>query len=379
MNFDQNDIILRVADVVKLYRNLKLSDTLIAVRWLMEAIKVKLSFQNGLLDSLRVVYENTFIKYKNKIVQLHKVVATGWKVSVNIANITLLHVEWKSRNSWKYNLFSAHFDIDTITNYVLLASESRYIDDIFEIWTVNKNKLTSQQIILIKNILQSDNGLRYNELESNIKLKCEVTNHVVYLDMKITYHPFLRLIVTSIHVKDGKLNTFLHCNSNNSEDQFASIPSGEKFRSVVINDNELDHQIFIYALICKFRERGWHQALIRKRMKRCKLNYIQRLSIIKKSAQKMIKKQHLNIMEILDRLNGDILSNEEYIYWCNIIAKEEEEKGEIIRFKKIYNRFIGNDELLRSMFHDLLYDLETDGVRIQISNCVNVKLSRLLF
>merc|ERR1712130_756190 len=109
------------------------------------------------------------------------------------------------------------------------------------------------------------------------------------------------------------------------------------------------------------------------------MGYNDRLAMITTNTNRLNKKNHLNMMKIIDRCTKQIMSECEYAYWCRLIAKEEEEQIHIIRFKKTFNRFIGSDDDLRLLFQKLLQDLEANNVHIQISNNINSKLARLIF
>ncbi len=143
---------------------------------------------------------------------------------------------------------------------------------------------------MIKNTLANDNGLRYNVdyINSNIILKCELKYNVIYLDLSIQLNEINGDITTAIHYKKGKLNTLLDNVSNNSLDHFQGVYASESFRSIVLNDDELDHRLSHHNLLCKLRERGWHSAKIRLIQSKFKLSYVHRLEYLNKINKKFI-------------------------------------------------------------------------------------------
>ncbi len=133
-------------------------------------------------------------------------------------------------------LFSEHFPLVKL-EYIILKLEVRYIDDIYEIWCINKNMFSLNDIELIKQILRDDKGIRYlpnstNQITSIIKLKSSVKVIETYLDLNIRYDHLRRKFTTSIHKKSGKLNTLLVDNSNNSMDHFYGVYQSHRFRSI---------------------------------------------------------------------------------------------------------------------------------------------------
>eukprot|EP00483_Globobulimina_turgida_P008057 UN08073 len=127
--FTNHEIILHTNDVKKMYKSLQMNDIITSVIWLMDFLQIDGIFQDGVVEIINLVFTNTFIIFKNRIVRLNDIVATGWVTSPNFANICLLYIEYNTRNSWINKLFSPHF-----SNLPLLALnlplEKRYIDEI---------------------------------------------------------------------------------------------------------------------------------------------------------------------------------------------------------------------------------------------------------
>eukprot|EP01083_Nonionella_stella_P008019 23077_1 len=84
------------------------------------------------------------------------------------------------------------------------------LNDLFEF---NTDALTTKQIDDCIAILKSDTGIRYEGMESNIVLKIEMEDTIVFLDMEITIN-IDGSITTRLHHKPGKINGYLHAESN---------------------------------------------------------------------------------------------------------------------------------------------------------------------
>eukprot|EP01083_Nonionella_stella_P141003 433648_1 len=372
-------IIQRTADVKAMYDNLSLSHFKKALNWICDFLNILPQIKVGIGQIMDFIFETTFIVYKNKIVKLMDCVATGWIVSPNIANISLLYVEHHTQNTWIDRLFGN--DAFHLTFMVNLMTEFRYIDDIHESWETHPD-MTDGEMRTVEWVLQRDDGIRYQSeyCESNIILECKVKTTDVFLDASITVDPITNTFHTSIHEKKGKLNTLLHVNSNNAPDHFAAIYSSEMYRSIILNDYLMDHQRFEYKLIEKFKERGWHCAMIRVIRKRFKMQHKHRMKYLAKARKKYNKKQDDLIYEFFyDSTDLDyVWSMEEQQRKMVMKLQNEAESEKIIRFKKVYNRHFDDDRELRCIFKDLMEDLGLLNTKIQLANCINAKLSRFI-
>eukprot|EP01084_Bolivina_argentea_P078100 141696_1 len=118
----------------KLYPSLKISDSKIAVSWLFHLIEYEPIFIDGCMEIIDMVTQLTFIFYEGRVVRLVDMIATGWTMATNLANVTCLFIEYKTRNTWINNLFGKYINQNQIELGINLPSEFRYIDDIHEIW-----------------------------------------------------------------------------------------------------------------------------------------------------------------------------------------------------------------------------------------------------
>ncbi len=95
----------------KLYPSLRISDSKDAIIWLFEFVGFEIEFIKGSIDIIDVVTKLTFIFYEGRVTRLRDMMATGWTMATNLANITCLFVEYKNKNTWKYNLFGKYLSI----------------------------------------------------------------------------------------------------------------------------------------------------------------------------------------------------------------------------------------------------------------------------
>eukprot|EP01084_Bolivina_argentea_P304907 526677_1 len=215
--------------------------------------------------------------HKNLLKCLNQVMATGWIFSPLVANVALLRIEYNNHKSYIVLMFGRYFN-HTKLLYINLKLEVRYIDDIYEVWLINKSFFSLEEIQFIKKILRDDNGIRYkaDDVNSLINLKSSVEYVEIFLDLEIRFDYLCRRFITDIHRKPGKLNTLLVHTSNNSPDHFFGVFQSGLFRSICLIDNRVKQKLFMHKFKCGLRERNWSLHRIKQCVKRSKLSYNKR-------------------------------------------------------------------------------------------------------
>ncbi len=324
---------------------------------------------------------NAYVVANGKVTRLNQVMATGWIFSPLVANVALLRIEYNNHKSYIVLMFGRYFN-HTKLLYINLKLEVRYIDDIYEVWLINKSFINPTEIQLIKDILRNDNGIRYkaDNVHSLINLKSSVEYVEIFLDLEIRFDYLCRKFVTNIHRKPGKLNTLLVHTSNNSPDHFFGVFQSGLFRSICLIDSRMKQKVFMHNFKIGLRERNWSLYRIKQCVNRSKLTYNKRHDYIASIQKRFTNKQLILMYHNSDKLYNkyEILSEDIHDYIHNHLLPKDDE--DILYFKKIYNRFFDRDRELRVMFYTLIDQMGLNKCKIMICNMINQKLgSKILY
>eukprot|EP01084_Bolivina_argentea_P304906 526676_1 len=365
------EVIHRTADVEKLYRRLNIDDAKAGINWIMDLVDFEEDYIVGSIEILELVMNNAYVVANGKVTRLNQVMATGWIFSPLVANVALLRIEYNNHKSYIVLMFGRFFN-HTKLLHIHLKLEVRYIDDIYEVWLINKSFINPTEIQLIKDILRNDNGIRYkaDNVHSLINLKSSVEYVEIFLDLEIRFDYLCRRFITDIHRKPGKLNTLLVHTSNNSPDHFFGVFQSGLFRSICLIDSRMKQKVFMHNFKIGLRERNWSLYRIKQCANRSKLSYNKRHDYIASIQKRFTNKRLILMYHNSDKLYNkyEILSEDKHDYIHNHLLPKDDE--DILYFKKIYNRFFDRDRELRVMFYTLVDQMGLNKCKIMICNMI---------
>ena len=373
-----------VGDIKALYDSVLISQCIDAINFIKQYLNIsgnkKLEF---IINFIIFTKNNTFIKYKNQIVQIIDGLITGYSHSGSLANVTLMVIEYKNMD-----IFISEYKKLNQSEFTEILIRKRYIDDIYILLAFFTDKFDLNSINLFASKLED--VINNNIYPINIKLISKHGYHNEFLDIMIDIIANNNLH-TSIYEKPNNKFIYLHYQSNNPLDHKKSIWISSIFRSICINDALWKHKKFIRNMYNRLINRGYHPSVLRIFNKSSNIpSYKDRNKYLLKSYKKLkIKKYNILIKFLKDNYIEDeyFISNNRLDEIINELNEYESNKPineeKIIYFKKTYQQLFDNDRRLRKILFDFYDNLNnilpvSNPLRIVLCNKVTSKISAFI-
>ena len=395
--------------------------------WLCESVAAEPDVRDALLLIVELVYDCTYICSYGKVVQLRRVTAMGWIISPVNAIVALLCIEHQTRHSWLGSLLRAnivpyqeqHNDQDhnqilnevlpphypittTLQSYVPSTSnqaidsraierileattikiDDRYIDDIYQLFAIDLQLLTPNDLGHLIHVLRADTGERYRiDFGARMELTCLVERTMDFLDITVDVDFNTNDISTKLYEKKGKCNNLLHANSNSAPSHFNGLYCGAMFRFVTLNSSSAEYLSCKAKFVKRLLERGYDERTIRHMQRKCRVVWSAKEQYLKALKVKQVNKKHAAIMDNVRLYTSPKLIFErdpDLLQRLALAHKNKQQQNDRIFFCKQFNRFLDDDVSLRQILTDLIDDLGLQQLEVMVSNSIHVKLGSIV-
>ncbi len=358
-------------DVVKLYDMLQINQSIKALRSANKTLNYNQVRFNLIIEYLLYIQNNSFIKYKEIIVQQILGTGTGYKHSKPLADLVLLIWEHKNNEIFKSFTFYNHL--------YFIRIRKRYVDDIKLCIDIIKDKFNND----ISEMLKFGDEIcnYYNWLyPSNIKITYKASKKAVYMDTD-SYIDDLNIIHSKLYEKPLNKHIYLHWYSNNPLNHKLNIFPSFNFRSICINDNEFDHLDVMRKLCDRIRLRSVSETIIRKAMKNKNMVKFRHKDALLRKLDSNRKIKYINkLLQAHDRLLDDdkFISKIDIKNMINEYSNDPSEEESInIWVKKIYQQLFDDDKEFNNVLRDVwnaLPDKMQEKINYKISNATDRKI-----
>ena len=391
-SFFNNERLIFTFDVKSLYDSLNLDQCIDVLECLnQEYLNWNPWIFNFIIDIIKYFKNNTFVKYKNHIHQMIDGIGTGFAHSGSLANITLLYYEIKNKNNLYTNIKekSAKYKDDYLQFlkpiHCNIICWKRYIDDKLMIIDIDAS-IINTSLKFGKFISTTKKSVKAI-YPSNIKLKAIASPSANFLDIHLSLKPN-DSISTKLFEKQMNKHQSLHWNSNNPIYQKKAILNTHLFRSICINDDSKNHDIFRIKVIERMIKRGYHPAVIRKflsskSMPKYKFRNRYLLKLKKRNLSNIyqnfifIHNSNISGSNFLSLSEFDDMNN--FILDCNKDEQDEKNKHTLYFLKEFQRLFDDDDELRKLLreFHGYCM-FDEQEIEFIISNRSGTKIRKYL-
>ncbi|XP_078525166.1 uncharacterized protein LOC144798270 [Lissotriton helveticus] len=243
LEFVPNRDILVTMDITSLYSNIPIDEAIRATDQFIDKHNIDCP-KSFVIDCLYIVLTENIIEFGDSIYRQLRGVSMGASVAPSIANIYMSAFE------------DRFIDNEVAPFFESISHWSRYIDDIFFIWTNGNDSLLE----FLEWINLTDENLHFTAQHS--------TSQVEFLDLLIRENN--NKLEVDLYVKSTARNTLLHFSSFHPKSQRESIPFSQFLRVRRNCTNLADYDKQASIIRKKFLERGYPHRLIRSSYKRAR-------------------------------------------------------------------------------------------------------------